>query len=242
LSPLVGSKQFRVGTWTGKLQIFFKSSNFFPFILQQKLTPLDLASYCGGSLGLFLGFSALSAVEFLYYLTLRLICMRRQRRRTATDFAKEEIQKKNLLVEYLEYSTIHGFSQIGMKKRHFIERFDQHERFIVDKRFKLLHCRAFWIFFVIIAIIFCGKTIESLFKKYKSASVRIKYDDVQSDFQEMVFPAITFNNELLMKFTYVNILRVAAFRKHSIRDIISTLGDDRFVSLVLGSLCLTVCL
>jgi hypothetical protein len=106
------------------LQVFFKSPDFFPFILQQQLTTLDLVGYCGGSLGLFLGFSLLSAVEFVYYFTLRLICLRTQRKKVAgVEIADETQKKKNYLIEFAENSSIHGFNQIVFEKRHPVERF-----------------------------------------------------------------------------------------------------------------------
>jgi hypothetical protein len=110
--------------YSGLLQVFFKSPQFFPIILQQKLTTLDLASYCGGSLGLFLGFSVISAVEIVYYLTLRVICSNRQLNKVSIIRSSEETQgSKNYLVEYLENSSIQGFKQLTVKKWHLVERF-----------------------------------------------------------------------------------------------------------------------
>jgi hypothetical protein len=57
----------------------------------------------------------------------------------------------------------------------------------------------------------------------------------------MTFPAITFNNELLLKFTYVRFLREASYRGLSIRDIINKVGDDRFAPFIMRNLCLMVC-
>lgn len=46
------------------------SNNFFPIEVDKKC----LAASTGGLLGLFHGFSVLSAVEVLYFLTIRLLC------------------------------------------------------------------------------------------------------------------------------------------------------------------------
>jgi hypothetical protein len=90
------------------------------------MTTLDFISYCGGSLGLFLGFSALSAVEIFYYFTLRLLCMKSQQKKISTSDQNEDgLRKKNFLVETVEKSSIHGFSQIAFRKRHPAERFEQ---------------------------------------------------------------------------------------------------------------------
>jgi hypothetical protein len=105
------------------MQVIFKSVDFFPMIRQQQLTALDVVSYCGGSLGLFLGFSALSAIEIVYYLTLRAICVKRQQLKISIATANNESIRKNYLAEFAESSTVHGFNQIMMKSRHFLERF-----------------------------------------------------------------------------------------------------------------------
>lgn len=107
------------------MQIFFKSPEFYPFVLQQQLTTLDFVSYCGGSLGLFLGFSALSAVEIIYYLTLKILCLKSQRKKVncAVLNNETETKHKNYLIEVMELSSIHGFNQIVNKHRHFVERF-----------------------------------------------------------------------------------------------------------------------
>jgi hypothetical protein len=93
-------------------------------VRQQQLTPLDFVSYCGGSLGLFLGFSALSAVELLYYFTLRLIFKRLRRNRVEDLSTDHDEQKKNYLVEFFENSSVHGCNQVVMKDRSWFERFE----------------------------------------------------------------------------------------------------------------------
>jgi hypothetical protein len=102
--------------------VFFKSNEFFPIVLQQKLTTLAFASYCGGSLGLFLGFSILSAIEIIHYLTMRVVCNRAKRNAVSSGIEEEPETSKNYVVEFLDSSSIHGFKQIGMQKWHFIER------------------------------------------------------------------------------------------------------------------------
>jgi hypothetical protein len=87
---------------------------------------LDFVSYCGGSLGLFLGFSAISAVEIVYYFTLRLVCKRKQQKKVENfqdnSEQRETQQKTNYLKEFADASSIHGFNQISFVKRHPIER------------------------------------------------------------------------------------------------------------------------
>jgi hypothetical protein len=104
-----------------QIQILFKSAQFFPSILRQQLTTLDFVSYCGGSLGLFLGFSALSAVEIVYYFTLR-ICFKRLRKKKVASLEERVEEKQNYLVEVMKSSSIHGCNQTVMDYRHRFER------------------------------------------------------------------------------------------------------------------------
>jgi hypothetical protein len=118
-----GLSNFKDPLYSGLMRVMYKSSDFFPMIRQQQLTALDVVSYCGGSLGLFLGFSALSAIEIVYYLTLRAICVKRQQMKVSVVESSNESTKNNYLAEFAESSTIHGFNQINMKIRHSFERF-----------------------------------------------------------------------------------------------------------------------
>jgi hypothetical protein len=122
---------FKDPLFSGLMQVIFKSVDFFPMIRQQQLTALDVVSYCGGSLGLFLGFSALSAIEIVYYLTLRSICVKRQQLKVSIATANNESIKKNYLAEFSESSTVHGFNQVNMRSRHFIERFSINFLFLI---------------------------------------------------------------------------------------------------------------
>jgi hypothetical protein len=105
------------------LQIIFKSPEFFPIVFQQQLTILDFVSHCGGSLGLFLGISAISAVEVIYYFTLRLCCLRNTRKQVEPDEEIDGAKKKNYFIEIMDNSSIHGANQIFMSKRHLTEKF-----------------------------------------------------------------------------------------------------------------------
>jgi hypothetical protein len=107
---------------SGSMQIFLKNPDFFPFVLQQQLSTLDFVCYCGGSLGLFLGFSTLSAFEIVYYFTLRILCLKTQRKKVNCAEI-ERIKERNHFIEVIESSSIHGFNQTVRKNRHFIERF-----------------------------------------------------------------------------------------------------------------------
>lgn len=107
------------------VQIFFKSAVFFPFVLQQQLTTLDFVSYCGGALGLFLGFSVLSGVEILFYISFR--CMNQKSRdnkvqdsSSLSDQNSKKILKK--IINVFEKLSIHGFVNFANAKNSKFER------------------------------------------------------------------------------------------------------------------------
>jgi hypothetical protein len=163
--------------YKASVDIFFKTPTFFPFVLRQQLTTIDFVSYCGGSLGLFLGFSAISLIEIVYYFTLRIICLKRQKAKV-TDSSQtiEPAKTSSYPVEIIENSSIHGCNQIVMANRHWIE-------------------RILWIVLVSTAVVFCTTTTYSFYIKYKDTPIMMKYEDSIDSSQEITFPAITFNNE-----------------------------------------------
>jgi hypothetical protein len=104
------------------IQVLFRNPDFFPFLLQQQLTILDFVSYCGGSFGLFLGFSALSAIEIVYYFTLKLVCLKKKKNQVDVAISSEVVEKRNYLVNFMESSSIHGFNHTVKRERHFSEK------------------------------------------------------------------------------------------------------------------------
>jgi hypothetical protein len=107
------------------LEIFFKDSEFFPLIFQQQLTTLDFVSYCGSLMGLFLGFSVISAIEVVYYFTLRIFCAKKQSKKVTPLEVTSEPSQDSYLTEVLQNSSIHGFNQTAKSNRHIFERFEQ---------------------------------------------------------------------------------------------------------------------
>jgi hypothetical protein len=114
--------------YASQIQVLFKSAEFFPLILQQKLTTLDFVSLCGGSLGLFLGFSAVSVIELVYFFTMRLIFRIKTRNRvqsfTRTDETEDSDKKTNYFVEIMKSSSIHGCNHAVCRDFHWIEKQD----------------------------------------------------------------------------------------------------------------------
>ena len=56
------------------IKIYFKKNNIISLKRSELFGLTDFLSNCGGLLGLFMGFSILSIIELLYYLSLRWIC------------------------------------------------------------------------------------------------------------------------------------------------------------------------
>ncbi|XP_066255098.1 pickpocket protein 28-like isoform X1 [Euwallacea similis] len=62
------------GLSSSQLLIYFKSSTFIPQERNELFGTFDFLANVGGLLGLFVGFSLLSMVELIYFLSLRIIC------------------------------------------------------------------------------------------------------------------------------------------------------------------------
>lgn len=131
-------KQLSSLSFRSIVDVLFKKSEFYPQLLQQKLTTEELFSYCGGSLGLFLGFSVISAIELVYYLTLRVICARKRSREVHPIVTDSKFKRDNFCIETMDNSSIHGFNQISKEDRHLLERFEQIWLFLFNN---------YWIFF-----------------------------------------------------------------------------------------------
>ncbi|XP_045451415.1 pickpocket protein 28-like [Melitaea cinxia] len=58
-----------------QIKIFFKEAQFIKVRRSELYGHTDFLANCGGLLGLFLGFSLLSVVEFIYFFTLRVCCI-----------------------------------------------------------------------------------------------------------------------------------------------------------------------
>jgi uncharacterized membrane protein len=95
-------------TMPSQLLVFFKSSSFYPFLLQQSLGFLDFLAYCGGSLGLFLGFSVLSAIELVFFFTARVIIVKKASNKVEDISSSDEKTAIDITVETFNASTIHG--------------------------------------------------------------------------------------------------------------------------------------
>lgn len=137
---------------TSRILVFFKYPDFFPNILKQQLTTLDFISYCGGALGLFLGFSAVSAIEIVYYFSVRIWFDRKQHTKVSSfnesNATSDDSSSNNFLVQVMNSTSIHGFNHVARPKRTFSEKWTTNswrnhilkEFFVIFQIFLVCHC------------------------------------------------------------------------------------------------------
>jgi hypothetical protein len=91
-------------------------------------TTVDIFSLIGGFLGLFAGFSFLSAGEIILHFIVNPLITIRHRRSTkvhATEITNtRQTQKQlwNYVINFLVNSSIHSFSHVGNRQKKFLER------------------------------------------------------------------------------------------------------------------------
>ncbi|XP_015833908.2 pickpocket protein 28-like [Tribolium castaneum] len=69
----IGMEPFN-DTYISSLTIYFKSNDFITSVRNELYGPMDFVANFGGLLGLFTGFSILSLMEIIYFLTVRIFC------------------------------------------------------------------------------------------------------------------------------------------------------------------------
>ncbi|XP_047522137.1 pickpocket protein 28-like [Pieris napi] len=81
LRALALSREYeKEGMLLGQVFVFFKEAQFIASRRSELFGPYDFLANCGGLLGLFMGFSILSVVEIIYFLTLRLYYLLRKKK------------------------------------------------------------------------------------------------------------------------------------------------------------------
>ena len=109
-----------------KLTVDFKADSFYPQIRKKYFTMIDWFSFVGGILGLFFGFSILSAFEVVFHVWM-LIFDRKSlvhdqvRTRLKGDMPLRQFQA--YLREFLKNSSIHSFQYISNRELGMIKRF-----------------------------------------------------------------------------------------------------------------------
>ncbi|CAH0557483.1 unnamed protein product [Brassicogethes aeneus] len=164
---------------------FFTTTKFTKEIKSELYGFTEILSNVGGLLGLCMGFSLLSLIEFIYFVSLR-VCynnlkyIRRKEPKSNKKIKREQnnkVLKKclNQFKSYCDNSTLHGLKYVGDTTLTLGERF-------------------FWFIAFVIAVLFAAYYIADIYKKWNSSPVIISFSPFDADLTNIPFPAITICN------------------------------------------------
>ncbi|KAG5674049.1 hypothetical protein PVAND_004038 [Polypedilum vanderplanki] len=162
-----------------KIIIEMSSHVFLSVSKRQSTTVIDLLSLSGGFLGLFAGFSVLSAAEIVYYfLMIPLIQFRAKKSTRVIPFNEESMKaKENSVIKYfkkiLQESSIHGFNHIGNSQKNIFE-------------------RIIWSLLFLISMICTYLIVMQVYGKTNINSVSITMEGSLTKVEDIPFPAVTF--------------------------------------------------
>lgn len=89
------------------MHVYFKNLHFMQNTRGELFGPVDFVSNIGGLLGLCMGFSALSAIEFAYYYTIRLFLNARLATRLLAAFSSL-VKRYKLMIFNIYFSEYPG--------------------------------------------------------------------------------------------------------------------------------------
>ncbi|CRL07764.1 CLUMA_CG020718, isoform A [Clunio marinus] len=92
------------------ISIRFKNEEFYPLVTSSFMSSIDIISYIGGYLGLFLGFSFLSLMEIIYHVFIKTTsesCRKSESEKSEKPNGNEE-DSSNLFSAFIKESSIHG--------------------------------------------------------------------------------------------------------------------------------------
>ncbi|KAG5667483.1 hypothetical protein PVAND_015463 [Polypedilum vanderplanki] len=164
-----GQQGYEIVSKYSQMTMKYRQDFVSKFVRRKQFDEIDFFSFVGGLLGLFAGFSALSAVEIFYWFILKIFTKDCNRRSTVVyPFKEIEVRKSNIFEDFFSNSSIHGLSYL--KDTNLIE-------------------KLFWTFSLTLSITIFG----FLMKNIKTQSWTTAVDD-NMNFNEKViqFPAITF--------------------------------------------------
>jgi len=109
--------EHRISMHESKFEVKFKTKDVNLLLKKKNFSVSKFVSFAGGLLGLFAGFSALSAVEIFYFFVIKLFTERSNRIFTRNAI----IQKKNHVFDYLnkffKSTSIHTLNYISVERR-----------------------------------------------------------------------------------------------------------------------------
>jgi hypothetical protein len=93
----------------------YRRNTFSKLIRKKQFDEIDFLSFVGGLLGLFAGFSSLSAVELLYWFVVSIFtknCNQKTAIVHVQPFRPIEMRKSNILDDFIGSSSVHGLSYL----------------------------------------------------------------------------------------------------------------------------------
>ncbi|CAG9805270.1 unnamed protein product [Chironomus riparius] len=141
-------------------------------------TSVDIFSLIGGFLGLFAGFSFLSAGEIILHFIIYPLASLKSRRSSKIRPVFDELPEKSknaivsYLLIYLEESSIHSFKYFGDIQKKFIE-------------------RLVWFLFFILSMILAFLMVQKVYEKLKESEIYMSLDGKPTSVENIPFPAFT---------------------------------------------------
>lgn len=153
----------------------FTSNEFYPTIKERQFTEIDFVSYLGGTLGLFAGFSVLTAFEVLSHIILPFCSNWLKRKRRPKVFpmlrplqAKIKTRRSKFrriiavaskfCYSYVENSSLHGVSHAALENMGWF-------------------AKVLWLTLFVVSIGFCSVLLAETLQKYQQGSVVLSLDD-----------------------------------------------------------------
>ena len=101
----------------------FKDDSFYPQIKRKYFTMIDWFSFVGGILGLFFGFSILSAVEIIFHFWMMIFGRKYEAEAESRNHMKLK-KFQEYFKEFLRNSSIHSFQYLSKSDLRMSERYD----------------------------------------------------------------------------------------------------------------------
>jgi Amiloride-sensitive sodium channel len=160
------------------LWVQFKVSEFYPLIRRKHFTKIDIFSFVGGLLGLFLGFSVLSAIEILHFFCINVCFKRKPFSETPKPSWNLDKRTKSFndrcdfLANFMKKSSIAGLAYIADESIHLIE-------------------RLIWFLAFLLSMVGCTLMIVKLRERLGIDTITMIMEDGAESVSNLPFPAIT---------------------------------------------------
>ncbi|KAL0821734.1 hypothetical protein ABMA28_005159 [Loxostege sticticalis] len=194
-----------------RVMVFFKEPQFITSRRSELYGQTDFLANCGGLLGLFMGFSILSVVEIVYFLSLRIICAiwRRNTNRIrkpgsgpeilARPSRSNSVGKQNDLEENHNNHQLENLKKTKRGKRNAImeylidytENSNLHGLKYIGEKERTLVEKLFWLTIFIVCVVFCSLLILKVWKKWNETPVIVSFAENTTPVWQIPYPAVT---------------------------------------------------